>query len=169
MNEWSRRKRVVLLIMVGAIVTVVTGISIAVIDDYARGEVRSRAQAEYFPQLSHVVAEAVEKQLRDNGCSDVQAGVEAARQFLAQERNQMRLEIKVPDWGWQIERYRFTIRWRSSWIAEFRLDASGSARVVAKNQKFEDRMGDIVCPPACGGRVVCALGNIFSYLGGNGS
>ena len=160
-SDWSGRKRLVVLVLLCVVVAAAVGVSVAAVDDYARREVAGRAQAEYFERLSDFVVMAVREELTSNGCSNVQAGVDAARQFLKQERHQMRLDIRAPDWGWQVERYRFTIRWRNSWIAKFKIDQAGEARVLETNREFEGQLREEVCPPACGGIIVCWLGDLF--------
>lgn len=162
-NEWSRRKRVVALIVVGVMVAVVTGISIAVIDDYARGEVRRRVQAEYFEQVSQVVLEDVKKKL-PIVCNE-EAAVRATKRFLAEERRHITLQVHEPDWGWQVERYRFTIQWRRTWIAEFKVDKTHQATIVRWNartvEKFEDKLKDAICEVTCVG---CAFGRFLGLL-----
>ena len=151
-SEWSRRKRVVVLAAFCVLAVAVVGISILVVDDYARRDVKTKAQEEYFDRLSHVAAERVAERLRSAGCRRVQAGVDAAQQFLKRERSQMTLVIHSPDWGWQVERYQFTIRWRSTWIAEFELDQRGQVSVINTNCEFEGQLHDVVCEPGCGWR-----------------
>lgn len=160
MKTWSSRKRVTLLAVICAAVAIAIAIAVATIDDYARDEVRTRVEAEYFGELRKVVAREVEKELEENGCN-APPGVEAAKQFLAEERKYMRLEIHGPDWGWQVDRYRFTIRWRSTWIAKFNVDdETYEALDVRVNKEFEDALKAVVCVPACG-RVGCFFGDLL--------
>ena len=154
-SDWSRRKRVVVLVVLCVVLAAVVGISVAAVDDYARQEVVRRTQAEYFERLSEIVVEAAREELAANGCPNVQAGVDRARQFLRRERNEMWLGIRAPDWGWQVERYRFTIRWRNTWIAKFKVNRAGQAKVLETNQEFEERMRKVVCGTGC--VITCAV------------
>ena len=126
---------------------------------YASREVRARVRVEYFEQLRKAVADAVEEELHRNGC-DEPAGVAAAMQFLAEKRKHMALQVHAPSWGWQIERYRFTIRWRSTWIAKFQVDRTHRATNVRTNREFEDKLRDVVCVPACG-KIACWAGSLL--------
>ena len=160
MKAWSNRKRVVFLAAICVVAAIATAIAVAAIDDYARSEVRTRVEALYFEELRKTVAKEVEEELRRNGC-DARAGVEAANRFLAEERRHMSLRIYEPDWGWQVDRYRFTIRWRSTWLAEFEVDDETYKAIgVRVNKEFEDAVKNVVCVPACG-RLGCLLGDLF--------
>ena len=161
MKAWSSRKRVVFLAAICVVAAIATAIAVSVIDDYARGEMRTRVEALYLKELRKTVAEEVEEGLRRNGC-DGPAGVAATNRFLAEERKHMSLRIThEPDWGWQVDRYRFTIRWRSTWIAKFRVDDETYEAIdVRVNKEFEDAVKNVVCVPACG-RLGCFFGDLF--------
>ena len=161
MKAWSNRKRVVFLAAICVAAAIATVIAVAAIDDFARSEVRTRAEAVYFEKLRKTVAKEVAEKLQRNGC-DARAGVEAANRFLAKERRHMSLRIThEPDWGWQVDRYRFTIRWRSTWIAKFKVDDETYEAIDdIVNKEFEDTVKDVVCRPACG-RVGCFFGDLF--------
>lgn len=160
MKTWSSGKRVTLLAAICAVVAIAIAIAVAAIDDYTRDEVRIRVEAEYFEELSKVVAREVKKELEENGCN-APPGVEAAMQFLSEERKHMRLQIRGPDWGWQVDRYRFTIRWRSTWIAKFNVDDKTYEAIdVRVNKEFENALKGVVCVPACG-RVGCFFGDLL--------
>ena len=161
MKVWFSRKRVVFLAATCVAAAIVTAIAVAAIDDYARSEVRTRAEALYFEKLRKTVAEEVNEKLQETGC-DVRAGVKAGDRFLTGEREHMSLRIThEPDWGWQVDRYRFTIRWRSTWIAKFKVDDETYEAIDdVVNKEFEATVKDVVCRPACG-RLGCILGDLF--------
>ena len=161
MKVWSNRKRVVFFATICVVAAIATAIVVSAIDDYARSEVRTRAEAVYFEKLRKTVAKEVAEKLQKTGC-DVRAGVEAGDQFLTEEREHMSLWIThEPDWGWQVDRYRFTIRWRSTWIAKFKVDDETYEAIDdVVNKEFEATVKDVVCRPACG-RLGCILGDLF--------
>ena len=159
MKAWTNRKRVVVLAALCAVAAIAIVAAVAVVDEYASREVRARVKVEYFKQLRKAVADAVEEELQRNGC-DERAGVAAAMQFLAEERKHMVLQVHAPSWGWQVERYRFTIRWRSTWIARFQVDRTHRATNVRTNREFEDELRDVVCVPACG-KIACWAGSLL--------
>lgn len=159
MKAWSIRKRVVLLAAICVAVAIATAVAVAAIDDYARGEVRTRAKAMYFGEVRKTVVEEVRKELERNGCN-APPGVEAAKRFLAEERKHMRLQIHEPDWGWQVDRYRFTIRWRSTWIAKFKVDDETYEAIDdVVNKEFEDALKNSVCGLGC--RIDCLVGGFL--------
>ena len=164
MKAWSNRKREVFFAAICVVAAIATAIVVSAIDDYARGEVRNQAEAVYFKELRKAVAEEVKEGFRRNGC-DEQAveGLAAADRFLAEERRYIRLQIREPDWGWQVDRYLFTIRWRSAWIAEFRVDDETYKPINRRvNEEFRDVLEKAVCGPRC--VVDCALNGLFSVL-----
>ena len=169
MKTWSNRRRVVFLAAICVVAAIATVIAVAAIDDYARGEVRKQAEEVYFKELRKAVAEEVEEGFRQNGC-DEQAveGLAAADRFLAEERRHIRLQIREPNWGWQVDRYRFTIRWRSTWIAEFSVDDETYKpinRIV--NEEFKDVLENKVCRLEC--LIDCALNGLFGSLRTDGT
>lgn len=151
MKAWSSRKRVVFFAAICVTAAIATVIAVAAIDDYARGEVRNQAQAVYFKELRKAVADEVTEGFRQNGCDDQAVeGLAAADRFLAEERKHIRLQIREPNWGWQVDRYRFTIRWRSTWIAKFKVNDKTYKpinRIV--NEEFKDVLENEVCGLAC--------------------
>lgn len=160
MKAWSIRKRVVFVASICVAVAAAAAIAVAMIDDYARSEVKRRAKAIYFEKLNVAVAEEVGKRFRQNGCSERVSveGLGAAKRFLAKERKHMSLQIGEPDWGWQVDRYRFVIRWRSTWIAKFRIyykthDQTYGVIDKVVNKKFKDVLENTVCGLGC--RVKC--------------
>ena len=159
MKAWTDRKRVVLFATLCVAVAIAIVTVAAVVDEYARREVRVRVEAEYFMALRKAVADAVREELQRNGCDD-RAGVAAAMQFLAEERRHMALQIQEPDWGWQIERYRFTIVWRATWTARFQVDRRHRVANVRTNREFEDELKGVVCIPACG-KIACWAGSLL--------
>ena len=169
MKAWSNRKRVVFLAAICVAAAIATVIAVAAIDDYARGEVRNQAEAVYFKELRKAVAEEVTEGFRQNGCDDQAVeGLAAADRFLSEERKHIRLQIREPDWGWQVDRYRFTILWRSTWIAEFRVDDETYKpinRIV--NEEFKDVLENEVCRLAC--LIDCALNGLFGSLRTDGT
>lgn len=159
MKVWTNRKRVVVVASLCAAGAIAIVTVVVVVDEYASREVRARVKVEYSEQLRKTVADAVEKELQRNGC-DERSGVAAAMQFLAEERGHMVLQIHAPKWGWQVGRYRFTIRWRSTWIAKFQVDRWHRATNVRTNREFEDELRDVVCVPACG-KIACWAGSLL--------
>ena len=147
-SGWMRkviRKRGV--VVVG--VCVVAG-SIAVVDEYAGRVVKDRVEAEYFAGLRDHLIEEVEAKLRKGGCN-VQAGVTVAHNFLKKERDHITVAVtRQPKRGWEVQRYRFTIRWRSTWLAKFRINEKRKPQVLERNSAFEDEVESAVCNPACG-------------------
>ena len=160
MKAWSNRKRVVFVASICVAAAAAVAIAVAMIDDYARSEVKRRAKAIYFEELNVAVAEEVGKRFRQNGCSERVSvrGLGAAKRFLAKEQKHMSLQIRAPDWGWQVDRYRFAIRWRSTWIAKFNIyydmcDQTYGVTDRIVNGKFKDVLEDVVCGLGC--RVKC--------------
>ena len=167
MKAWSNRKRVVFFAAICVAAAIATVIAVAAIDDYARSKVRNQAQAMYFKELRKAVAEEVAEKFQENGC-DAPAGVEAAKQFLAKERKHIRLLIREPDWGWQVDRYRFTIRWRSTWIAKFKVnDETYEPIDDIVNAEFRDVLENTVCGLRC--RLDCVFGGLFGSLRTDGT
>lgn len=125
--------------------------SVALVDEYYRGEVKSRVAAGYFSGVRAKTLSTVEEKLREGGC-DVRGGLAAATDFLNGERRHMVLGItRHAKWGWQVQRYRFVIRWRSnSWVAKFKLNEAHRPDVLDVNEEFEDEVDDAVCNRACG-------------------
>lgn len=152
-SGWMRkmiRKRGVVVVGVCIVAVAVVAGSIAVVDEYAGRVVKDRVEAEYFVGLREQLIEEVETKLRKGGC-DVEAGVVAAHGFLRKERRHMALAVtRQPKWGWQLQRYRFTIRWRATWLAEFRLNERRKPEDVNINSAFEEEVESAVCNPACG-------------------
>lgn len=167
MSAWTNWKRTVVLAALFGTVVIAIVTVVAVVDEYARSQVRARVQAEYFAQLRRAVADAVGKELQRNGCDD-RAGVAAAMQFLAKERRHIALQVYEPDWGWEVEGYRFTIRWRSTWIASFQVNRRHQVTNIRTNKTFEGELKEVVCPPACGG-ALCWLNDLLSLRGPAGS
>jgi len=169
MKAWSSRKRVVFFAAFCVAAAIATAIAVAAIDDYARGEVRNQAEAVYFKGLRKAVAEEVTEGFRQNGC-DEQAveGLAAADRFLVEERRHMSLQIREPDWGWQVDRYRFTILWRSTWIAKFKVnDETYEPIDDIVNAEFRDVLENTVCGLRC--RLDCVFGGLFGSLRTDGT
>ena len=169
MKTWSNRKRVVFFAAICVAAAIATVIAVAAIDDFARSEVRNGAEAVYFRELRKAVAEEVHEGFRQNECDDQAVeGLAAADRFLSEERKHIRLQIREPDWGWQVDRYRFTILWRSTWIAEFRVDDETYKpinRIV--NEEFKDVLENEVCGLVCA--VDCILDGLFGSLRTDGT
>ena len=70
MKAWSNRKRVVFVASICVAVATAAAIAVAMIDDFARSEVKRRAKAVYFKELNVAVAEEVKERFRQNGCSE---------------------------------------------------------------------------------------------------
>ena len=160
------RKRIVATVAICAAAAITVAVAVAVVDEYARREVKTRVEAAYFPELRRAVVEEVKKKL-PFVCNE-QAGVGAAERFLEEERRHITLQVDhEPDWGWQIERYRFTIQWRHTWVAEFKVYQTQRATIVRKNasriREFEDELKAAICEPACG-RLGCSVGNLLGLL-----
>ena len=133
--------------IVGA--AVVAG-SVAFVDEYFRGEVKSRVAAGYFSGVQAETLSIVEEKL--DGRCDVRRGLAAATDFLSRERRHMVLGVtRDAKWGWQVQRYRFVIRWRSkSWVAKFKLNEAHGPEVLEISEEFKEEVEDAVCNRACG-------------------
>ncbi len=152
-SGWMRkviRKRGVVVVGVCIVAVAVVAGSIAVVDEYAGRVVKDRVEADYFDGFRDHLIEEVETKLRESSCN-VQAGVTAAHNFLKKERGHIAVAVtRQPKWGWQVQRYRFAIRWRSTWLAEFRIKKKHEPEVLEINPEFEDEVESAVCNPACG-------------------
>ena len=164
---WLKRRRIVATVAICAAAAIAVAVAAAVVDEYARSEVKTRVEAAYFPELRRAVVEEVKKKL-PFVCNE-QAGVGAAERFLEEERRHITLQVDhEPDWGWQIERYRFTIQWRHTWVAVFKVYRTQRVAIVRENERtieeFVNKLKAAICKPACGG-AVCTLGEVGEFLG----
>lgn len=141
----ATRKRKVLLVVVGILAAAA---AVGLFDALARYAVKASVAAEYFPGIRNHTFNTVEEELR--GVCDVTKGIRAAGEFLNKERNHMILRTNEPQWGWQVQDYRFTVLWRNTWATSFRIGEKRQPVNIEINQKFKDEIEDAVCEPACG-------------------
>lgn len=144
------RKRVIVF-GVGSLLIAAAAISVALFfHEYFRREVKAHVEAKYFAGIEEYVIGTVKEKLRESKC-DEQKGIAAAREFLNSQRRHLALIVTdEPEWGWQVQRYRFAIRWKSTTIASFRLDKTYKPIVDQKGSAFHDKIKNEVCWPACG-------------------
>ena len=141
------------VIVVGGILVIAAAaaaISVSYFDGYARGEVLVRAEKEYFSGVEEFVVKAAQKKLQEAGC-DEKRGISVARDFLSRERRHFALSVtRQPEWGWEVEGYRFAVLWRSERIATFRLNEKHRPIARQVHSTLPARIEAEICEPACG-------------------
>lgn len=149
LRKRSRKKHVIVFGVGGLVVAAaVAALAVDLIDDHTRREVRARVEAEYFAGVRKYVVDTATEKLQ--GRCDVADGIAAADEFLNKERDHMALQVvHQPKWGWQVQRYRFAISWRSKRIATFRLDKAYKPVVLEQGSAFGQEVEKEVCKAAC--------------------
>ena len=143
------RKRNILLVVVGLLAATT---AVGLFDAFARYAVKALVAAEYFPGIREHTFDSVKEEL-PFFCDEAE-GIRAAREFLNRERSRMKLTTKEPQWGWQVQNYLFTIWWRNTWVAKFRISEEHRPINEGVNPKFKEEISDAVCEGACPGSLI---------------